>query len=323
MPALERVMSLLPEVVRKAFDDPEVSELMINGPGKYFVERRGQQPVEVEAPGLTADDLYAAAIHIARPLGLDASEKVPVVDARLDDGSRVAIVLPPVVKHVAITIRRFGGRQYSAEDLVELGSLPRAVLDEAAEHLRARRNVLIAGGTGSGKTTLLQALAGLVPEDERILVIEDTTEIQLESPNLLQMEARQLAGSGLSIRDLVKASLRHRPDRLILGEVRGGEAADLIQALNTGHGGSLSTIHSNDAESALVRLASCALQGSEGMSWPVLCMQVAQAIDFVVHVERRDGKRGVSSAVHVLGAEGDGWETRRFWPPPGRGGSEG
>ena len=112
--------------------------------------------------------------------------------------------------------------------------------------------------------------------------------------------------------------MRHRPDRLILGEVRGAEAADLIQALNTGHGGSLSTIHSNDAESALVRLASCALQGSEGISWPVLCMQVAQAIDFVVHVERRDGRRGVSSAVHVLRAQGDGWETRRFWPPPGR-----
>ena len=179
---------------------------------------------------------------------------------------------------------------------------------------------MIAGGTGSGKTTLLQALAGIIPDEERILVIEDTTEIQLQAPNLLQMEARNLAGSRLSIRDLVKAALRHRPDRLILGEVRGGEAADLIQALNTGHGGSLSTIHSNDAESALARLASCALQGGEGISWQVLCMQVAQAIDFVVHVERRDGRRGVSSAVRVLGAEGDGWDTRRFWPPPGAGG---
>ena len=219
---------------------------------------------------------------------------------------------------LAITIRRFGGRQFSAEDLIEQGSLPRPVYEEAIEHLRERRNVLIAGGTGSGKTTLLQALAGVIPEDERILVIEDTTEIQLEAKNLLQMEARDLAGSGLSIRDLVKASLRHRPDRLILGEVRGAEAADLIQALNTGHGGSLSTIHSNDAESALVRLASCAQQGGEGISWPVLCMQVAQAIDFVIHVERRDGRRVVSSAVRVLGAQGDGWETRRFWPLAGR-----
>ena len=313
MPALERVLSLLPAVLREAFADETVTELMINGPGKYFVERGGGL-VEVEAPGLTAEDIYAAAIHIARPLGLEAGEKVPIVDARLDDGSRVAIALPPVVQHAAITIRRFGGRQFSAEDLIESGSLPRPVYEEAVEHLRGRRNVLIAGGTGSGKTTLLQALAGVIPDDERILVIEDTTEIRLGAKNLLQMEARDLTGAGLSIRDLVRASLRHRPDRLILGEVRGGEAADLIQALNTGHGGSLSTIHANDAESALVRLASCALQGGEGVSWQVLCMQVAQAIDFVIHVERRGAKRAVSTALRVLGAQGDGWETRRFWP---------
>ena len=317
MPALERVLSLLPAAVRKAFADETVTELMINGPGRYFVERGGGL-VEIAAEGLAAEDVYAAAIHIARPLGLEAGEKVPIVDARLDDGSRVAIALPPVVQHAAITIRRFGGRQFSAEDLVEMGSLPRAVYEEAAEHLRARRNVLIAGGTGSGKTTLLQALAGVIGDEERILVIEDTTEIRLGAQNLLQMEARDLAGSGLSIRDLVRASLRHRPDRLILGEVRGGEAADLIQALNTGHGGSLSTIHANDAESALVRLASCALQGGGGISWQVLCMQVAQAIDFVIHMERREGGRAVSSAVRVLGAQGDGWETRRFWPLAGR-----
>lgn len=316
MPALERVMSLLPAAVREAFDDEAVSELMINGPGKYFVERGGGPPAEVEAEGLTAEDVYAAAIHIARPLGLEIGEGAPVVDARLDDGSRVAIALPPVVRHAAITIRRFGARQFTAEDLIGLGSLPREVYEEAAEHLRARRNILIAGGTGSGKTTLLQALAGVIPDDERVLVIEDTAEIQLDAKNLLQMEARGLAG-GLSIRDLVKASLRHRPDRLILGEVRGGEAADLIQALNTGHGGSLSTIHSNDAESALTRLASCALQGGEGIAWPVLCMQVAQAIDFVIHVERRGGQRAVSSALQVLRAQGDGWETRRFWPLTG------
>ncbi len=319
MAALDRVLSLLPEVVRKAFDDPAVSELMINGPGRYFVERGADGLVEVGAPGLDPDTIYAAAIHIARPLGLDAGQKLPMVDARLDDGSRVAIVLPPIVRHGAITIRRFGTRQFTAEDLVGLGSLPRPVLEEAAGHLHDRRNVLIAGGTGSGKTTLLQALAGLIPDDERIVVIEDTTEIQLGAPNLLQMEARELGESGLTIRDLVKASLRHRPDRLLLGEVRGGEAADLIQALNTGHGGSLSTIHANDAESALSRLASCALQGADGMSWRVLCMQIADAIDLVIHVERRDGKRGVSSALQVLGAQGDGWDTRTFWPQPGEG----
>ena len=318
MPALERVLSLLPEAVRKAFEDEAVSELMINGPGRYFVERGGAAPEAVPAEGLSAEDVYAAAIHIARPLGLEIGAGAPIVDARLDDGSRVAIALPPVVRHAAITIRRFGSRQFSAEDLVKLGSLPRPVYEEAAAQLRARRNVLIAGGTGSGKTTLLQALAGEFPQDERVLVIEDTAEIQLGAENFLQLEARELGRSGMSIRDLVRAALRHRPDRLILGEVRGAEAADLIQALNTGHGGSLSTIHANDAESALVRLASCALQGSEGISWKVLCMQVAQAIDLVIHVERREGRRAVSSALQVLRAQGDGWETRRFWPPAGR-----
>ena len=319
MPALDRVMSLLPEVVREAFQDETVSELMINGPGKYFVERDGGQPVEVAAPGLTAEDIYAAAIHIARPLGLEAGEKVPIVDARLDDGSRVAIALPPVVQHAAITIRRFGGRQFSAEDLVAAGSLPAAVYEEAAEHLRARRNILIAGGTGSGKTTLLQALAGVIPDDERILVIEDTTEIQLKATNLLQMEARELTGSGLSIRDLVRASLRHRPDRLILGEVRGGRGRGPDPGAEHGPRGVVEhhPLQRRRERAGAARLLRPAGE-SEGISWPVLCMQVAQAIDFVVHVERRDGRRGVSSAVHVLRAQGDGWETRRFWPRPGR-----
>lgn len=320
MPALGRVLSLLPPVVRGAFDAPEVTEVMINGPGRYFVESRGSLPEEVPAPDLTAEDLYAAAIHIARPLGVDAGARVPIVDARLDDGSRVAIALPPVVRHVAITIRRFGGRQFTVDDLVRLGSLPPPVLEAARSLLREGCNLLIAGGTGSGKTTLLQALAGLIPPEERILVIEDTTELQLAAPNLLQLEAREIGDSGLGIRDLVIHSLRHRPDRLILGEVRGPEAADLLQALNTGHGGSMSTIHANDAESSLVRLATCALSGAPGTSWPVLCMQVAQAIDFVIHVERRDGKRGVSAAVRVLGVQGDGWRTERFWPAPGSGG---
>ena len=255
-------------------------------------------------------------MHIARPLGLLADSSELLVDARLADGSRVAITLPPAAPTAAITIRRFGGRQFTAEDLVELGSLPREVLDEAADCLRERRNILVAGGTGSGKTTMLQALAGLIPADERLVVIEDTLELQLEAANCMRMEARGLAG-GVTIQDLVRHSLRNRPDRVILGEVRGGEARDLLQALNTGHGGSMSTIHANDAEGALVRLASCALEGGAGVSWAVLCLQVAQAIDLVVHVERREGRRGVSEAARVEGARGDGWRLRRLWPAPG------
>ena len=312
MPSLERVMAFLPESVRAAFEDPSVSELMLNGPGSCWLEREGRLE-RIEAPDLDERALRTAAVHIARPLGLQADASDPLVDARLADGSRVAIALPPAAPAAAITIRRFGGRQYSAEDLVELGSLPQEVLDEAADCLERRRNVLVAGGTGAGKTTLLQALAGLIPAEERLLVIEDTLELQLTAPNCLRFEARGLAG-GVTIQDLVRHSLRHRPDRVILGEVRGAEARDLLQALNTGHGGSLSTIHANDAEGALVRLASCALEGGAGMSWPVLCLQVAQAIDLVVHVERRDGRRGVSEATRVDGARGDGWRLRRVWP---------
>ena len=314
MRSLDRVIAFLPDSVRAAFEDPSVSELMLNGPGSCWLEREGRLE-RVEAPDLTEDGLRTAAVHIARPLGLQADATDPLVDARLEDGSRVAIALPPAAPAAAITIRRFGARQFTAADLVELGSLPAEVLAEAAGCLRERRNVLVAGGTGSGKTTLLQALAGLIPADERLLVIEDTLELQLTAPNCLRLEARGLAG-GITIHDLVRHSLRHRPDRVILGEVRGGEARDLLQALNTGHGGSMSTIHANDAEGALVRLASCALEGGSGVSWEVLCLQVAQAIDLVVHIERRDGRRGVSEAVRVDGARGDGWRLRRVWPGP-------
>ena len=307
-------MAFLPKSVQAAFEDPSVSELMLNGPGDCWLEREGRLE-RIEAPDLSGRALRTAAVHIARPLGLQADASDPLVDARLRDGSRVAIALPPAAPAAAITIRRFGGRQFTAEDLVELGSLPRAVLEEAADCLRQRRNVLVAGGTGSGKTTLLQALAGLIPDDERLLVIEDTLELQLTAPNCLRLEARGLAG-GVSIQDLVRHSLRHRPDRVILGEVRGGEARDLLQALNTGHGGSMSTIHANDAEGALVRLASCALEGGAGVSWGVLCVQVALAIDLVVHIERRGGRRAVSEAARVEGARGDGWRLRRVWPGP-------
>ncbi len=317
MQSLGRILSLLPEAVREAFADEAVTELMINGPGEYWVERGADMEL-VAAPDLSAEDVRAAALHIARPLGLDVGEGMPTADARLDDGSRVAIAVPPVVQHAALAIRRFGGRQFSAADLVEMGSLPEDVLEAAREALAGRRNILIAGGTGSGKTTLLQALAGLIPEGERLVVIEDTSELRLDARNQVQMEARQLNGAGPGIRDLVRTSLRFRPDRLVLGEVRGGEAADLIQALNTGHGGSMSTIHANDAASALTRLATCALQGSDGISWQVLGLQVAQAIDLVIHVERREGRREVTSAIRVDGFSGDGWNTRPLWPKTGR-----
>ena len=201
-------------------EDPEVSELMINGPGNVWVERGGElEPIE--APALTAAALYRAAIHIARPLGLDPATR-PILDARLDDGSRVAICTPPASPHVAMTIRRFGGRAFSAEDLVGQGALPESVFRAAEGVLRSRRNILVSGGTGSGKTTLLNALIELLPEEERIVAIEDTLELRIERANCLRFEAGTVGSEApVSIRDLVRHALRHRPDHIVVGEVQG------------------------------------------------------------------------------------------------------
>ena len=245
---LEHLKPFLPGL-ESALEDSEVSEIMINGPGNVWVERAGRLTAHA-APDLDEAALLRAAIHIARPLGLDPASS-PIVDARLDDGSRVAICVPPASPQVAITVRRFGKRAFSADDLVKQGALPENVRAEAERVLRSRRNILVSGGTGSGKTTLLNALIELLPDDERIVAIEDTLELRIERSNCVRFEARGLQEGAVTIRDLVRHALRHRPDHIVVGEVRGGEAADLLQALNTGHGGSLTTVHANNAESAL------------------------------------------------------------------------
>ena len=256
---LEHLKPFLPGL-EAILADPDVSEIMINGPHNVWVERGGKL-VSYDAPRLDEAALLRAAIHIARPLGLDPASS-PVLDARLEDGSRVAICVPPASPAVAITVRRFGKRSFSPDDLVRLGSLPQEVLTAAKKVLRSRRNILVSGGTGSGKTTLLNALIELLPDDERVVSIEDTLELRIDRSNCVRFEARGLQEGAVSIRDLVRHALRHRPDHIVVGEVRGGEAADLLQALNTGHGGSLTTIHANNAESALSRIASCAMQGA-------------------------------------------------------------
>ena len=279
-------------------EDEAVSEIMINGPRSVWIEKKGWL-VPFDAPALNARALERAAIHIARPLGLDP-EKHPLIDARLEDGSRVAICVPPAIPAVAITIRRFGKRSFSAADLVKMGSLPKEVLDEAREVLRNRHNILVSGGTGSGKTTLLNALIELLPDDERIVSIEDTLEFRIDLLNCGRFEARALSGEqGVTIRDLVNHSLCHRPDHIVVGEVRGAEAADLLQALNTGHGGSLTTIHANNAESALSRLANCAMQAGGNLPWEVTCRGVVDAIDLVIHITRRQGHRYVEDPIRV------------------------
>ena len=288
-------------------EDEDVSEIMINGPGNVWVESRGeirQHP----APALDEAALDRAAIQIARPLGLDPAT-APILDARLDDGSRVAICVPPAAPSVAITIRRFGKRSFSPEDLVRFGSLPQEVLDAARAALLERRNILVSGGTGSGKTTLLNALVELLPADDRIVSIEDTLELRIDRKNCVRFEARGIDSKSVTIRDLVKHALRHRPDHIVVGEVRGGEAADLLQALNTGHGGSLTTIHANNAESALSRLATCAMQGETDLPWEVTCRGVVDGISMVIHMTRREGKRYVEEALHV----GDYDAAKRRW----------
>ncbi len=305
--------------LEKLLGDPEVSEVMINGPGNVWIEREGRLESH-EAPELTAAWLHRAAIHIARPLGLDPAAR-PILDARLEDGSRVAICTPPASPEVAITIRRFGGRAFSTDDLVKMGSLHKDVLRAARSILLSRRNVLVSGGTGSGKTTLLNALIELLPEDERIVAIEDTLELRIDRANCLRFEAGAVQSEApVSIRDLVRHALRHRPDHIVVGEVRGGEAADLLQALNTGHGGSLTTIHANNARSALSRLASCAMQAGDSLPWEVTCRGVVDGIALVIHVTRRDGRRFVEEAVEVHGydAAAGRWitEPTRTTQPP-------
>ena len=286
--------------LEKLLGDPEVSEIMINGPANVWVERAGKLEPH-EAPGLTAAWLHRAAIHIARPLGLDPAAR-PILDARLGDGSRVAICTPPAAPEVAITIRRFGGRAFSAEDLVTMGSLPEAVLRSARTTLASRRNILVSGGTGSGKTTLLNALIELLPEDERIVAIEDTLELRIDRANCVRFEAGAIGSEApVSIRDLVRHALRHRPDHIVVGEVRGAEAADLLQALNTGHGGSLTTVHANNARSALSRLASCAMQAEGALPWEVTCRGVVDGISLVLHITRQRGRRFVEEAIQVQG----------------------
>ena len=300
--------------LESVLEDEDVSEIMINGPGNVWVESRGAIR-EHPAPILDEAALDRAAIQIARPLGLDPAT-APILDARLDDGSRVAICVPPAAPHVAITIRRFGKRSYSPEDLVRFGSLPQEVLDEARAALLGRRNILVSGGTGSGKTTLLNALVELLPADDRIVSIEDTLELRIDRKNCVRFEARGIDGESVTIRDLVKHALRHRPDHIVVGEVRGGEAADLLQALNTGHGGSLTTIHANNAESALSRLATCAMQGESDLPWEVTCRGVVDGISMVIHMTRRDGRRFVEEALFVRGYDADknSWQTVPIWP---------
>jgi pilus assembly protein CpaF len=328
---VEREAGPLPEVDRRALRervlllatglgplepllaDPAVDEVMVNGPGEVYVERGGLiRPVDVRFE--SEAELMHTIERILAPLGRRVDEASPLCDARLADGSRVNVVIPPLaLSGPCLTIRRFRQEGFSLDDLVRLGTLsdPAARLLERC--VAARVSILVSGGTGSGKTTTLNALSGAIPDGERIVTIEDAAELRLRQRHVVRLEARpaSLEGRGeVTIRALVRNSLRMRPDRIVVGEVRGGEALDLLQALNTGHEGSLSTVHANSPRDALRRLETLALMADVGLPHSAVRDQVAGAVELVVHQSRRsDGSRVVESIAEVV-PEGEGASVR-------------
>jgi pilus assembly protein CpaF len=290
--AWKRIIPFL-RPIEPLIDDPEISDIMINGNRGIFYEKEGRI-VKLEGIAIEERSLQVAARNIARALGDEISEESPILDSRLPDGSRLAAVLAPVsVGGTALTIRKFQTKRDNAEELVRIGTLTREVSDYLRGAVESRQNILISGGTGTGKTTLLNALAAFIPDEERVVVIEDISEIQIAAPNLVRFEARR-ENSGMppvTIRDLVRATLRMRTDRVLLGEVRGGEAFDLLQALNTGHAGTLSTIHANSALQTLTRFTTCVLMSSIKLPHRVVRRNIADALQLVIHIERRRSPR--------------------------------
>jgi pilus assembly protein CpaF len=283
--------------------DPAVEEVMVNGPDRVYIERGGL----LEETGVcfeSEEDLRNAIERILAPLGRRVDELSPMVDARLADGSRVNVVIPPLaIDGPALSIRRFGANRPGPDRLVEIGTLSheqRSLLETAVAD---RRSVLVSGGTGSGKTTLLNALSSFIAPSERVVTIEDAAELRLQQPHVVRLESRPAGVEGrgeVTIRDLVRNALRMRPDRIVIGEVRGVEALDLLTALNTGHDGALSTVHANSPDDALRRLETLALMAGVGLPHAAIAEQVQRGIDLVVHLQRQpDGSRRVSEIAEV------------------------
>ncbi len=306
MNGFETILPFLKPIEHLILDDA-ISEVMVNGHDHIFIEKAGFiEPVQ--GVSLGEKSLMVAVKNIARRLGDDISESKPILDSRLPDGSRVAAVIPPCsVNGVTLTIRKFNARHFGVEDLVQAGTLERWLANQLEGYVLARKNILIAGSTGSGKTSLLNVLGKFIPADERVLLIEDTSEIHMDQDNLVRFEARQPQNGlpAVTIRDLLKASLRHRPDRIILGEIRGGEAFDLLQLLNTGHSGSLSTVHATSAKQGLARFTSCVLQSGVDLPYRAIKTNVGDSVNVVVHLERRPGRRFVSEVVEIHGYDPD------------------
>lgn len=289
--------------IERLLRDPDVSDILVNGSARVFVEERGRLR-EVDGVTLTEKSLQVAVRNIARVLGDEISPENPLLDSRLPDGSRVAAVLPPCsVAGTVLAIRKFHGQRYTIDELIRIGTLTPDVSELLRGAVQQRQTLLISGGTGTGKTTLLNALAAFIDPEDRVVVIEDTSEIQIEARNLVRLEARreQPPVAAVTIRDLLKTTLRLRPDRILLGEVRGGEAFDLLQALNTGHAGTLATLHANSAGQALARFTTCVLMSGIELPYRAVRSNIAEALNFLVHVERRQGQRFVTQVYEVRG----------------------
>ncbi len=300
MNGFETILPFLKPIEHLILDE-SVSEVMVNGADQVFVERAGFLE-QVAGVSLGERSLMVAVKNIARRLGDDISEAKPILDSRLPDGSRVAAVIPPCsLRGVTLTIRKFNSRHFEIQDLIERGTLDRNLANRLEDYVLQRRNVLICGGTGSGKTSLLTALGKFIPPEERVLLIEDTAEIQLTQTNLVRFEARQAQNGvpAVSIRDLLKASLRHRPDRILLGEIRGSEAFELLQLLNTGHAGTLSTVHASSAKQGLARFASCVLQSSVELPYRAIKTNIGDSLNVVIQIERRPGRRFISEVLEI------------------------
>ena len=289
--------------------DASVTEIMVNGINFIYVERHGVLE-QTEARFISDDHLRRVIDRIVTSVGRRVDEASPMVDARLADGSRVNVIIPPLSLDGSIlTIRKFAHDPFRVTDLIAMGSLTDQVAKVLAAAVEGGMNILISGGTGTGKTTMLNVLSSFVPSTERIVTIEDAVELQLLQDHVIRLEARlaNIEGQGqISIRDLVRNSLRMRPDRIIVGEVRGAEALDMLQAMNTGHDGSMSTVHANASRDALARLETMVLMAGFDLPTRAIREQIASALNLIVHVERfRDGSRRISNVTEVVGMEGD------------------
>jgi len=297
------------EPIAPFLEDASVSEVMINGPDQIYIERRGQ----LELTGArfpTSEALLAALRNLSQYVGKPISEERPILEGRLPDGSRVEALLPPVAPDgPSVAIRRFFRETLTVDKLVQFGALPAFAAQLLESFVRGKLNILIAGGTGSGKTSLLNALSGFIPDGERVVVIEDSREIQFQKPHVVQLEARPAQPNGrgaVTIRDLFRATLRLRPDRVIVGEIRGGEALDIVQAMTSGHGGCMCTLHASYPKDSLTRMETMGLMSDLDLPLTALRNQIGSGIDLVIIVSRlQDGSRKVTHVTEVVGFDSE------------------